>query len=111
QKYDAELKMSEAEAEIANIAQSFDMDVTTDFGQLETMIQEKIDGNKGKARVAADLSEKGIADIEAEERMESAMAMSALDELEIELGIKTPETSSVSDSEKNLGPATEDQTN
>ena len=111
QKYDAELKMSEAEAEIAAISQSFDMDVTTDFGQLETMIQEKIDGNRGKARVAADLSEKGIADIEAEERMESAMAMSALDELEIELGIKTPETSSVSDSEKNLGPATEDQTN
>ncbi|MBT8493947.1 MAG: PspA/IM30 family protein, partial [Deltaproteobacteria bacterium] len=47
QKYDAELKMSEAEAEIAGLAQSFDMDVTTDFGQLETMIQEKIDGNKG----------------------------------------------------------------
>lgn len=106
QKYDAELKMSEAEAEIAGLAQSFDMDVTTDFGQLETMIQGKIDTNRGKARVAADMSEKGIADIEAEERMEQAMAMSALDELEIELGIKTPETTAVSESEKNLGPAT-----
>ncbi len=103
--------MSEAEAEIAGLAQSFDMDVTTDFGQLETMIQEKIDHNRGKTRVAADLSTKGIADIEAEERMENAMAMSALEELELELGLKTPETSAVADSEKNLGPATEDQSN
>ena len=31
-KYDAELKMSEAEAEVAKLSQSFNMDVTTDFG-------------------------------------------------------------------------------
>src|SRR5690606_15384860 len=30
-KYDAELKMSSAEAEMAKLAQSFDFDVTTDF--------------------------------------------------------------------------------
>src|SRR5262249_54441606 len=38
QKYDADLKMSAAEAEVAALAQSFNMDVTTDFGQLEEMI-------------------------------------------------------------------------
>jgi phage shock protein A len=111
QKYDAELKMSEAEAEIAKLSESFEMNVTTDFGQLETVIQEKIDGNRGKARVAADLSERGVADIEAEEKMEAAMAETALDELEIELGLKTPETSAVGQSAKDLGPATEEQSN
>ena len=30
--YDAELKMSAAEAEIAQISESFDMNMTTDFG-------------------------------------------------------------------------------
>src|ERR1700684_1890169 len=35
QKYDADLKMSSAEAEVAKLAQSFDFNVTTDFGQLE----------------------------------------------------------------------------
>src|SRR6185503_18487348 len=56
QKYDAELKMSSAEAEIAALAESFDLNVTTDFGQLEQVIQQKIDRNRGKARVASDLS-------------------------------------------------------
>src|SRR5204863_7166621 len=63
QKYDAELKMSAAEAEIAKLAESFDMNLTTDFGQIETVIQQKIDANRGRVRVAADLSQKGIADI------------------------------------------------
>jgi len=32
QKYDAELKLSRAEAELAKLAQSFNFDLTTDFG-------------------------------------------------------------------------------
>jgi phage shock protein A len=71
QQYDAELKMSEAEAEVAKLSQSFDLNVTTDFGQLEQVIQGKIDANRGKARVASDLSQQGLADIEAEERWRS----------------------------------------
>ena len=106
QKYDAELKMSAAEAEIAAIAESFDMNVTTDFGQLETMIQEKIDHNRGKARVATDLSERGIEEIQAEERMEAALAEQALTDFEVELGLRSPETTPVSESAKDLGPAT-----
>ncbi|MBI5512083.1 MAG: PspA/IM30 family protein [Deltaproteobacteria bacterium] len=111
QKYDAELRMSEAEAEIAKLAEGFEMNVTTDFGQLETMIQSKIDTNRGKVRVAADLSHKGIADIKAEERMEKVMADDALKELEVELGMKSPETAVTTESAKNLGPATEKQSN
>jgi phage shock protein A len=105
QKYDAEIKMSSAEAEIAALSQTFDMDVTTDFGQLETMIQGKIDANRGKARVAADLSAQGVASIEAEERMEKSMAEDALKDLEVELGMRAPEVAPVVDTQKDLGPA------
>ena len=59
QKYDAELKMSSAEAEVAKLAQSFNMDITTDFGKIEEVIQGKIDKNRAKVRVAADLSQEG----------------------------------------------------
>jgi hypothetical protein len=97
--------MSEAEAEIAALSQSFEMDVTTDFGQLETVIQGKIDANRGKSRVAADLSERGLDEIAAEERLEASMAEDALSELEMELGLKSPETAAVGDVAKDLGPA------
>ena len=59
QKYDAELKMSAAEAEIAKLSETFDMNLTTDFGEIESVIQQKIDQNRGKVRVAADLSSEG----------------------------------------------------
>ena len=105
QKYDAELKMSAAEAEVAKLAQSFNLDVTTDFGQIEQVIQNKIDKNKAATRVAADLSNEGIASIQAEEKMEKAMAEDALQQFEAELGLRSPETSKLADSAKDLGPA------
>lgn len=107
QKYDAELKMSEAEAEVAKLTQSFNMDITTDFGQLEDVIQRKIDTNRGKARVASDLSSEGIDKINAEERMEQSMADDALKDLEVELGMRAPETTPVVVATKDLGPAEE----
>jgi len=105
QKYDADLKMSAAEAEVAALAQSFNMDVTTDFGQLEEMIQGKIDRNRGRVRVASDLSQEGLASIEAEERMEKVMADEALNQFEAELGLRSPETTKLADTAKDLGPA------
>jgi phage shock protein A len=106
-KYDAELKMSAAEAEIAKLAESFDMNLTTDFGQIESVIQQKIDQNRGRVRVAADLSGKGIAEIQAEERMQAELAEQALTNFEVELGLKSPETTPVAAAEKDLGPATQ----
>lgn len=105
QKYDAELKMSAAEAEIAALAESFDFNVTTDFGQLEELIQTRIDRNRGKARVAADMSSQGLAEIEAEERMQKALAEDALLQFESELGLRSPETTRVTETAKDLGPA------
>jgi phage shock protein A len=110
QKYDAELKMSAAEAEIAKLSETFDVSLTTDFGQIEAVIQQRIDQNRGKVRVAADLSEKGIAEIKAEERMQSVLAEQALQDFEVELGLKSPETSPVAQTAKDLGPATEKAT-
>src|SRR5262249_51446606 len=55
QKYDADLKMSRAEAELAKVAQSMHVDVTTDFGEIEQVVQDEIDRNRARAKVAADL--------------------------------------------------------
>jgi phage shock protein A len=106
-KYDADLKMSSAEAEVAKLSQSLNFDVTTDFGQLEDVIQRRIDTNRGKVRVAADLSNEGIDKIAAEERMEKSMADDALKDLEVELGMRAPETTPVAAQVKDLGPAEE----
>jgi phage shock protein A len=107
QKYDADLKMSAAEAEVAKLSQSLNFDVTTDFGQLEDVIQRRIDANRGTARVAADLSAEGLHKIDAEERMEKSMADDALKDLEVELGMRAPETTPVAAQAKDLGPAEE----
>jgi phage shock protein A len=103
QKYDAELKMSRAEAEIAKLSQSFDLDITTDFGQIEQVIQDKIGLNRAKARVAADLTSEGVADIEREEAMEKVMAEDALREFEIDMGLISPETADITEATKQLG--------
>jgi phage shock protein A len=110
QKYDAELKMSAAEAEIAKLSETFDVNLTTDFGEIESVIQQRIDQNRGRVRVAADLSQKGIAEIDAEERMRNELAEQALQNFEVELGLKSPETTTVAPAAKDLGPATQKQT-
>ena len=104
-KYDAELKMSRAEAEMAKLATSFNFDVTTDFGQIEEVIQDKIGLNRAKARVAADLSSEGLVDIQREQAMEKVMADQALRDFEVQMGLVTPETANVTEATKELGPA------
>jgi phage shock protein A len=81
-RYDAELKMSAAEAEMARLAQDFHVSITTDFGQLESSIQEKIDLNRAKVRVAADLSGEGVEAIREEQATEAQVAEDALREFE-----------------------------
>lgn len=108
-KYDAELKMSRAEAEMAKLATSFDFNVTTDFGQIEDVIQDKIGLNRAKARVAADLSSEGLEDVKREEAMEKVMADQALRDFEVQMGMVTPETAAVSEANKELGPAAKEK--
>lgn len=104
-KYDAELKMSRAEAEMAKLAQDFKFDVSTDFGQIEQVIHDKINLNRAKVRVAADLSGEGIAEIKHEQAMEKAMAEDALKDFEVQMGLRTPETTGVTETAKEIGPA------
>ncbi len=104
-KYDADLKMSRAEAELAKLSQDFNFDVTTDFGQIEQVIQERISLNRAKVRVAADLSGEGVVDIQREQAMQKVMADQALREFEIQAGLVSAETAQVSETQKELGPA------
>lgn len=104
-KYDAELKMSRAEAEMAKLSKDFNFDVTTDFGQIEQVIQDKIGLNRAKVRVAADLSGEGIVDIQREQAMEKALGDQALRDFEVQMGLVSPETAKVTETEKELGPA------
>ncbi len=109
QKYSADLKMSQAEAELAKLSQTFNLDVTTDFGELEQVLQEKIDLNRAKSRVAADLSGEGVEKIEAEKNMEKAMAEDLLSKFEVEMGMKTAETAGIKEASKSLGPQVEEK--
>ncbi|GIW89434.1 MAG: hypothetical protein KatS3mg108_3758 [Isosphaeraceae bacterium] len=90
--YDAELKMSRAEAEMAELAKTFHFDITTDFGQVEKIIQDKIALNRGRARVAADLSGEGLDNIQKEIALEKALAEQALEEFERKEGLAGPQT-------------------
>ncbi|MBF0118149.1 MAG: hypothetical protein HQK79_04885 [Desulfobacterales bacterium] len=83
-KYEAELKMSHSEAEIAKLTQTFNFNLTTDFGELEQVVQDKIDVNRGKVRVAADLSEEGLEQIRAEKALQESMAEDLLIKFEKE---------------------------
>ncbi len=89
-KYDAELKMSRAEAEVAELARAFNFDVTTDFGQVERVIQNRIDTNRAKVRVASDLSGEGLEEIKREQAMEKVLAEQALQEFETQSGLAPP---------------------
>ena len=104
-KYDADLKMSRAEAEMSALATQFHFNVTTDFGQAEEILQGQIDKNRARVRVAADLSGEGIEEIKREAAVEKSMADDALREFEVSQGLATPETTKVSQATKELGPA------
>jgi phage shock protein A len=84
-KYDADLKMSAAEAEMAKLAQDFHVDVTTDFGQIESVIQDRIDQNRARVRVAVDLSAEGVDEIRQEEAVQGQLAEDALREFESQM--------------------------
>ena len=71
----------------------------------EDAIQDKINLNRAKARVAADLSGEGITDIKREQAMEKVKAEDALKEFEVQMGLRTPETAQTPTATKELGPA------
>jgi len=103
-KYDAELKMTRAEAEVAKLMSSFNIDITTDFGQIEQVVHDKISLNKAKVRVAGDLSGDGVDDLQRQRAMERAMADQALREFEAGTITVTPQPALPAQSQKQLAP-------
>jgi len=101
------LELQKAKSELA---ESFNFDVTTDFGQIEQVIQDKIGLNRAKVRVAADLSSEGIVDVQRELAAEKVLADQALKQFEVDMGLVTPETAGVKDEAKELGAAKQRQT-
>ena len=75
---------------MSQLATQFNFNVTTDFGQAEQIIQDQIDKNRGRVRVAADLSGEGVEDVKREIAVEKTMAEDALKEFEKEMGLATP---------------------
>jgi hypothetical protein len=51
------------------------------------------------------MSKQGLDVIENDERLEAAMAEDALKDLEMDLGMRAPETTPVQQAQKDLGPA------
>lgn len=80
--YDATLKLAHAEAEITKLAQSLQFDSTTNLGQIEELIQEKIDQSRAELQVAADLSSQGLEELQLEEATSKARAESILKKYE-----------------------------
>jgi len=103
-RYDSELKMSRAESEMAELAAQFKFNVTTDFGQAEQILQDQIDRNRARVRVASDLSGEGLEEIQKDLAIEKTLAEDALKEFEKEAGLMTPETTKAVPVAKELGP-------
>ena len=70
---------------MAKLAQDFHVDVTTDFGQIESVIQDRIDQNRARVRVAVDMSAEGVDAIRQEEAVQGQLAEDAPREFESQL--------------------------
>ena len=110
QRMHAELQMAKAEAEIARVAESVSESVLPNFstkiGQAEELVQEQIAKHRGEARVAADMSSKGVAEIKAQQQAEAAMGENLLRQFEVEMGLVSAETAPQVQAQKTLGPQT-----
>lgn len=81
-KYDADLKLSRAEAELIQVVTRIRTDVPTDFGEVEKVIQDEIDRNRAKVKVAADLSRDGVVEAQREIEAERILGEQALRQFE-----------------------------
>lgn len=108
QRLHAELQMAKAEAEIARVAESVSESVMPNFstkiGEAEELVQGQIAKHRGEARVAADLSSKGVAEIKATQAAEAAMGENLLRQFEVEMGLVSAETAPPAATTKTLGP-------
>lgn len=108
QKLKADLEMAKAEAEIARVAEavaeSAIPNFSTKIGQATELMQEQIARHRGEARVAADMSARGVEDIKAQQAAEAAMGENLLKQFEVEMGLVNAESAPQVATQKTLGP-------
>jgi len=108
QKLKAELQMAKAEAEIARVAEAVSESAmpnfTTKVGQATELMQEQIAKHRGEARVAADMSSRGVDEIKSQQAAEAAMGENLLRQFEVELGLVNAESAPQAAPQKTLGP-------
>jgi phage shock protein A len=108
QKLKAELQMAKAEAEIARVAEAVSESAIPNFstkiGQATELMQEQIAKHRGAARVAADMSSRGVEEIKAQQSAEAAMGENLLRQFEVELGLVNAESAPQAAPQKTLGP-------
>lgn len=108
QRLKAELQMAKAEAEIARVAEAVSESAIPNFstkiGQATELMQEQIARHRGEARVAADMSSRGVEEIKAQQAAEAAMGENLLRQFEVELGLVNAESAPQAAPQKTLGP-------
>ncbi|MFN8573781.1 MAG: PspA/IM30 family protein [Gemmatimonadaceae bacterium] len=108
QKLKADLEMAKAEAEIARVAEAVSEtaipNFSTKIGQATELMEEQIAKHRGAARVAADMSSRGVEDIKAQQAAEAALGENLLKQFEVELGLVNAESAPVTQAQKTLGP-------
>jgi phage shock protein A len=108
QKLKADLEMAKAEAEIARVAEAVSESAIPNFstkiGQATELMQEQIARHRGEARVAADMSSRGVEDIKAQQAAEAALGENLLKQFEVELGLVNAESAPQAPTQKTLGP-------
>ena len=111
QKLKADLEMAKAEAEIARVAEAISdsaiPNFSTKIGQATELMQDQIAKHRGQARVAADMSSRGVEEIKAQQAAESALGENLLKQFEVELGLVNAESAPQAPTQKTLGPQTQ----
>lgn len=83
----SELRLSNAEAEVARLAQNFEIKTSSidNLGEIEDEIQRQIDANRSKGQVIHDLGNDGLEEMEHQEQIERGKAKLMLDKFKQEL--------------------------
>jgi phage shock protein A len=111
QRLKADLEMAKAEAEISRVAEALSESALPNFstkiGQATELMQEQIAKHRGRARVAADMSSRGVEEIKAQQAAEAALGENLLKQYEVELGLVNAESAPQTAAQKTLGPTTQ----
>lgn len=111
QRLKADLEMAKAEAEIARVSEALSESAMPNFstkiGQATELMQEQIAKHRGQARVAADMSSRGVEEIKAQQAAEAALGENLLKQYEVELGLVNAESAPQTAAQKTLGPTTQ----